>query len=69
MQMDDRILYFDSLDGVARRLLLPKSYLQQLVAEKKLPYLDVRGRKRYNPVDVKKALDKITIKGGDDIAE
>jgi len=64
--MSDTLLYSDSLDGVARRLLLPKSYLQQLVDEKKIPYLDVRGRKRYNPVDVKKALDKITIKGGSD---
>ena len=64
--MENDILYYDSLDGVARRLLLPKSYLQRLVAENKIPYLDVNGRKRFNPVAVKKALDKLAADGGSD---
>ena len=64
MAVKNELLYFDSLDGVARRLLLPKSYLQRLVADGQIPYLDVNGRKKYNPIAVKQALDEIATKGG-----
>ena len=48
-----------SLEATAARLNLPQSYIRQLAKEKKIPFLNVRGRLRFNPAAVQAALDRI----------
>jgi hypothetical protein len=56
---------FISLDHLAARLGLPKTYLKQLAEKRSVPYLLVSGRMRFNPVQVQDALDRIASTGGD----
>jgi excisionase family DNA binding protein len=45
-----------SLDVLASRLALPRTYLRDLVATKDIPFLNVRGRKRFDEQQVREAL-------------
>ena len=56
-----------SLEAVAGKLNLPRVYIRRMAEEKRIPYLVVGGRLRFNPSAVQSALDKIAqLKGGDD---
>jgi hypothetical protein len=56
---------FISLDHLAARLGLPKTYLKQLAEQRSVPYLLVSGRMKFNPMQVQDALDRIASEGGD----
>ncbi|MFB0556093.1 MAG: hypothetical protein ACETWQ_22550 [Phycisphaerae bacterium] len=48
-----------SLEALAISLGLPKTYLRKLAKQKRIPFLDVSGRKRFQPEDVMDALSKM----------
>ena len=49
-----------NLECLALTLCLPKTYMQQLVKDGKIPYLDIgNGRKRFQEEAVRDALSKI----------
>jgi len=50
---------FISLDHLAARCGLPKTYLKELAESGDIPCLNVNGRRRFNPVRVQQALDRI----------
>ena len=50
-----------SLEVLAIRLGLPQSYLKEAAVKRIIPFLDVRGRKRFNPSEVQGALDRIAL--------
>ncbi len=47
---------FISLSALANRFGLPRSYLKRLADAKKIPSLNVNGRRRFNAASVEKAL-------------
>ena len=58
-----------SLDHLAARLGLPKTYLKQLAQQRSVPFLQVSGRMKFNPVQVQQALDLMASQGISDIKE
>jgi excisionase family DNA binding protein len=52
-----------TLESLAIKLNLPQSYLRKMTDKKKIPFLIVGGRKRFNPEQVKTELDKLATKG------
>lgn len=52
-----------SLEALAVELGLPKLYLKQLAVKGSIPFLNVNGRLRFNPVAVQQALDKLAARG------
>ncbi|HUU16683.1 MAG TPA: hypothetical protein VMW72_06005 [Sedimentisphaerales bacterium] len=56
---------FVSLEALAVELHLPKSYLRALVNKKLIPYLDVNGRLRFDPVLVVEALTNLASGNGE----
>ena len=47
---------YTSLDGLATALGLPRTYLRELADEGQIPFLDVRGRRRFSEPQVREAL-------------
>jgi excisionase family DNA binding protein len=54
-----------TLESLAIKLNLPQGYLRQMAEGKKIPFLVVGGRKRFNPAQVQAALDKLAERGTD----
>ena len=50
------------LNKLSSRLGLPETYLKDLADRKVIPSLNVRGRLRFNPLQVQDALDGIASK-------
>ena len=48
-----------SLEALAATLGLPQKYLKDLVQNGKIPCLNVNGRLKFDPDNVRKALDRI----------
>jgi len=51
---------FVSLDRLATHFDLPKPYLRNLAEKGLIPSLDVNGRRRFNPLAVEKALERLS---------
>ena len=49
-----------TLDSLAARLNLPRSYLQGLVERGNMPFLSVRGRKRFNEEELRSVLKEMS---------
>ena len=47
------------LDVLATTLGLPRNYLKKLSQAGQVPFLDVGGRRRYDPIQVNEALRRI----------
>jgi hypothetical protein len=54
---------FVSLDRLSRYFDLPKDYLRELADKNLIPFLNVKGYRRFNPITVEKALSKLAKKG------
>jgi len=50
---------FISLDALANRIGLPKTFLKELADKRLIPSLDVNGRRRFNPLQVQEVLDRL----------
>ena len=62
--MDDT--KYISIERLSGKLGLSREYLNTLVAQKKIPFLKVGSRLKFNPSAVQAALDNIAqLKGGD----
>lgn len=55
---DDQVTYIP-LGALATRLGLPQSYLKTLADKRAIPSLNVKGRLRFNPLQVQEALDRV----------
>ncbi|MFX0194592.1 MAG: hypothetical protein ACFFCW_00595 [Candidatus Hodarchaeota archaeon] len=55
-----------SLSRLASHLGLPANYLRELSNKYLIPRLNVKGRLRFNPEAVQKALDDLAANGGGD---
>ncbi len=55
-----------SLEILSAKTKLPQKYLKELAVEKRIPYLNVNGRLKFNPGAVQQALDKLAATGGHD---
>ena len=49
-----------SLNALAMVLGLPRTYLRDLAEARRIPYLDVNGRKRFDEEQVRQALAKLS---------
>ena len=49
-----------SLTALAARLALPRTYLRRLADERKIPFLNVGGRKRFEEGGVRAALTDLS---------
>jgi excisionase family DNA binding protein len=54
---------FITLDRLATRLNLPKTYLVELAEHRTIPALNVNGRLRFNVESVRQALNELATKG------
>jgi len=50
---------FISLNRLARHFGLPKDYLRELADKSLIPFLNVKGHRRFNPSAVQAALDSL----------
>ena len=50
---------FISLDHLAARFGLPKSYLKELAEQRVIPHLQISGRMKFNPIQVQHALNRM----------
>jgi excisionase family DNA binding protein len=50
---------YQSIESLAIELHLPQRYLRQLAEQKKIPFLIVGGRRRFNLIAVKAVLDRL----------
>lgn len=50
---------FVSLDKLMRHFGLPKDYLSELADKNLIPFLTVNGHRRFNPIAVEKALERL----------
>lgn len=50
---------FVSMDHLAARLSLPQRYLKQLAADRKIPFLLVGNRMKFNPIAVQEVLGQL----------
>lgn len=60
--METELKKYWSLAALAENTGLTKKYLRELAEQKIIPSLNVRGRLRFNPVAVQKALDRMASK-------
>ncbi len=56
---------FENLESLSAQFRLPQRYLRELAVQKKIPFLIVGGRLRFNPDAVADALDRIAREGAD----
>jgi hypothetical protein len=52
-----------SLSSLSVRLGLPETYLKNLAKNGDIPYLNIKGRFKFNPDAVQQALDKLAEQG------
>jgi hypothetical protein len=50
---------FISLGALANHFNLPKDYLRELADKSLIPFLNVKGHRRFNPSAVQVALDRL----------
>ena len=62
--MEKRTATYCSLEALAATLQLPQGFLRELALQGDIPYLNVRGKLRFNPNEVQKRLDRIASKKG-----
>jgi excisionase family DNA binding protein len=60
------ITKFYTLSAMAEQTGLSKDYLRELADQRKIPCLNVRGRRRFNPGAVQSALDRLAEQGATD---
>ncbi|GAF76833.1 unnamed protein product [marine sediment metagenome] len=53
-----------SLEALAATLKLPQKFLRELADNRKIPFLNVNGRLRFNPEVVQTILDQMATEGG-----
>ena len=63
MLIDDKNT-FVSLNALANYFNLPNNYLKKLADKSLIPFLDVNGHRKFNPLSVEKALADLAAKGG-----
>jgi excisionase family DNA binding protein len=57
---------YQSIELLAIELQLPQRYIRQLAEQKKIPFLIIGGRRRFNPIAVKVVLDRLAEVGVND---
>jgi len=53
-----------TLGAMAEAVGLPRAYLRELAKSKQIPSLKVKGRRRFNPIAVDKALATLATEDG-----
>lgn len=57
------VIPYDSLEVLALRLNLPQKYLRALAESHAIPFIEVSGRWRFNPLAVQRVLDERAAQG------